>query len=61
MPIYDYQCSECAHIFDRFEAMNSTPTAHCPECASLAHRVMSKPGPPDVKDGTPIHHTRAPR
>jgi putative FmdB family regulatory protein len=46
MPLYEYQCGECGH---RFEKLMLTPAAasdkevFCPVCNKLADRVWSVP------------------
>jgi len=32
MPIYEYQCSECGHQFDRLQKISDAPLVICPEC-----------------------------
>jgi putative FmdB family regulatory protein len=42
MPTYDYQCSECNHIFDLFQSITSKSTTICIKCKSIATRIISK-------------------
>lgn len=35
MPTYDYKCSDCGRIFEKFHGINDTPAVTCPECHSL--------------------------
>lgn len=32
MPTYDYECGNCGHVFDAFQAMSDDPLKKCPEC-----------------------------
>lgn len=32
MPIYEYQCAECGHQFDRLQKIADAPLVACPEC-----------------------------
>lgn len=32
MPIYEYQCGKCEHVFDVLQKMNDDPLKYCPEC-----------------------------
>ena len=32
MPIYEYQCGNCGHIFDALQKMSDDPLKQCPEC-----------------------------
>jgi putative FmdB family regulatory protein len=35
MPTYDYKCSDCGRIFEKFHGMNEKPQVECPECRSF--------------------------
>ncbi len=32
MPIYEYACASCGHIFDVLQKMDAAPLLDCPEC-----------------------------
>lgn len=32
MPIYEYQCQECHHEFERLQKISDDPLLDCPEC-----------------------------
>lgn len=32
MPIYEYQCEACGHVFEAFQKMVDDPLKDCPEC-----------------------------
>ena len=32
MPIYEYACGSCGHIFDVLQKMDAAPLSDCPEC-----------------------------
>jgi putative FmdB family regulatory protein len=32
MPIYEYQCPECGHKFERLQKFNDPAPDKCPEC-----------------------------
>jgi putative FmdB family regulatory protein len=35
MPIYEYRCKKCGHVFDKFvRSMSATGEVECPECHS---------------------------
>ncbi len=44
MPIYEYRCSACGRLFERFERVGSEhSTARCPDCGGDdARRVPSR-------------------
>jgi putative FmdB family regulatory protein len=42
MPLYEYECRECEHRFDRLSAMGAADEAACPSCgAANARRLIS--------------------
>lgn len=43
MPIYEYQCQECGHQFDKLQKMSDAALTDCPECqqASLKKLVSA--------------------
>lgn len=34
MPIYEYQCQECKHIFETMQKINEPPFLDCPACSA---------------------------
>ena len=38
MPLYDYQCSKCSHVFELRQSFDSEPSATCPECSNVSRR-----------------------
>lgn len=40
MPIYEYQCQECSHLFDALQKMNDEPLTDCPDCGESALRKL---------------------
>lgn len=40
MPIYDYECAECAFRFELRQGFNSDTVQVCPQCQSSAHRKL---------------------
>ena len=43
MPVYDYRCDHCGHVFTAFQAMSEDPLARCPKCGQRPRRVPSSP------------------
>jgi putative FmdB family regulatory protein len=44
MPIYEYQCGECGHVFDALQKMSDEPLTDCPDCGQPELRkLMSAP------------------
>jgi putative FmdB family regulatory protein len=42
MPVYDYRCDECEHVFTLLKPVDERLTDTCPECKSSATYVMLK-------------------
>ena len=40
MPIYEYECDECHHCFERKQRFDEEPIASCPGCEGKARRVI---------------------
>ena len=44
MPIYEYECRACAHVFDALQKISDEPLVKCPECGKAELRkVLSAP------------------
>jgi putative FmdB family regulatory protein len=44
MPLYDYKCKKCGHIFEVQQSMKDAPLKKCPKCAGEVHRLISAAG-----------------
>jgi putative FmdB family regulatory protein len=40
MPTYEYECTKCDHVFERFQSMTDEPVKRCPECRCKVRRVF---------------------
>lgn len=38
MPLYDYECLSCGHMFELRQSFHSDPEAECPSCAGDSRR-----------------------
>ena len=44
MPIYEYKCDACGHIFDTLQKVSDSPLLECPECDKPAlKKLISSP------------------
>jgi len=44
MPIYEYQCDACGHVFERLQKISETPLTECPDCgADALKKLLSAP------------------
>ena len=45
MPLYEYQCKACGHIFEREHAIGEKKKYKCPDCSSSrTRRLISEVG-----------------
>jgi len=43
MPIYEYQCVKCEHVFDAIQNISDAPLTECPECGDKVRKCVSGP------------------
>jgi putative FmdB family regulatory protein len=43
MPLYEYQCDNCGHRFERIQKFSDPPVATCPECGGPVKKLLSSP------------------
>jgi putative FmdB family regulatory protein len=43
MPLYEYQCQECDHRYERIEKASSPHDGTCPSCGASARRLLGAP------------------
>jgi putative FmdB family regulatory protein len=41
MPVYDYECGQCAHKFEQRRSFSEGSSATCPKCRQEAKRVFA--------------------
>jgi len=44
MPIYEYQCDACGHIFEARQKFSDAPLNECPECQGAVKKLISQTG-----------------
>jgi len=45
MPLYDFRCTHCAHVFERL--VRAGELATCPQCGAVGpERLLSRPAAP---------------
>lgn len=40
MPTYDYECTSCGYVFEKFHSMSETPAVNCEKCGSNANKKI---------------------
>jgi putative FmdB family regulatory protein len=43
VPIYDYHCDHCGHVFSAVQSFKDEALKVCPNCGKLPRRLMSTP------------------
>jgi putative FmdB family regulatory protein len=44
MPIYEYECQDCGHKFEKLQKVSDTPIKICEKCAGRADKLVSRAG-----------------
>ncbi|MBL7158617.1 MAG: zinc ribbon domain-containing protein [Candidatus Omnitrophica bacterium] len=42
MPTYEYECTKCAHKFEKFQKMSDELLKKCPECKGAIKRLIGR-------------------
>ena len=40
MPTYEYECTKCGYVFERFQKMTDEPLKRCPKCRCKVKRLI---------------------
>ena len=43
MPLYEYRCLTCGHVFDVIQKFSDPPVSKCPECGKAVEKCVSSP------------------
>lgn len=43
LPLYEYQCKKCNHLFERIQKFSDPPLTTCPECDGEVEQLISPP------------------
>src|SRR3989442_7972963 len=43
MPIYDYRCDHCGHVFSAVQSYKDPPLEKCPNCGKRPRRLIVAP------------------
>jgi putative FmdB family regulatory protein len=44
MPLYDYKCAKCGHVFEARQKISDDPLKFCPLCKGAIKRLISASG-----------------
>ncbi len=43
VPLYEYRCTACGHVFEKIQSFSAPETMACPKCGSTSERLLSAP------------------
>ena len=43
MPLYEYQCQQCAERVEILQKISDPPYSHCPKCGGEMKKLLSSP------------------
>jgi len=43
MPLYEYECERCGHVFEAIQKFSDSPIDKCPKCGGPVHKLQSAP------------------
>lgn len=43
MPLYEYECKQCGHRFEKIQKFSDEPEKICPKCGGEVQRLLSAP------------------
>jgi len=43
MPLYEYECERCGHVFEAIQKFSDPPITVCPKCGGPVHKLQSAP------------------
>ena len=63
MPIYEYQCEACGHVFEKLQKISDAALTKCPDCdaEALKKLVSAVSNTRNVRKQDLVHNTYQPR
>lgn len=43
MPLYEYRCTKCNHVFEKIQKFSDPQVTECPKCGAPVEQVISAP------------------
>jgi putative FmdB family regulatory protein len=43
VPLYEYQCTQCNHVFEKIQKFSDAPVTECPKCGGKVEQLLSAP------------------
>ncbi|MBN2645438.1 MAG: zinc ribbon domain-containing protein [Desulfuromonadaceae bacterium] len=44
MPLYEYACQQCGHVFEARQKFSDPPLSQCPSCSGPVEKLISRSG-----------------
>ena len=57
MPTYEYKCSNCDHLMEKFQSITAKPLKKCPECGKLKLQRLLGTGAGLIFKGSGFYET----
>ena len=43
MPLYEYRCKKCGHVFEKIQKFSDPHVSECPKCGAEVEQIISAP------------------
>ena len=43
MPLYEYRCTKCGHVFEKLQTFSARKIKKCPECGGRVEQTITAP------------------
>jgi putative FmdB family regulatory protein len=43
VPLYEYRCTKCNHVFEKIQKFSDPHVTECPKCGSAIEQIISAP------------------
>jgi putative FmdB family regulatory protein len=43
VPLYEYRCTKCSHVFEKIQKFSDPHVTECPKCGERVEQVISAP------------------
>ncbi len=43
MPLYEYRCTKCGHVFEKIQKFSDPHVSKCPKCGAKVEQIISAP------------------
>jgi putative FmdB family regulatory protein len=43
VPLYEYRCTKCGHVFEKIQKFSDPHVSECPKCGAQVEQIISAP------------------